>query len=112
MSINTPYKEIAEIVGCSIYVITNIACGNSRKYLQDKYHFEKRTSRIFTDDQVHCVCKLLETYTKDGFFNKRHDMYKYIIESIGVEYNDSSIRAIERIHYKITHKDIVNKYNY
>ena len=55
-------KEIADMVGCTVYNINNIMSGNCRKEVFDKYNLEqfKQQARVLNDNQVHYICLFIQ----------------------------------------------------
>ena len=107
---NHTAKEIALLVGCSESIVYNISNGGSWRYIKDKYNIMPKFQKIFTDEQVHTICKYFENC--DIKFGEKEYNFKKICNILNIEYNDAKNRAIERIYYKLTHKDICSQYNY
>lgn len=57
---NIPRKDIADIVGCSIYNINNIVSGNCRNEIAEKYGISVKIPNRFTKNDVHSICKFLK----------------------------------------------------
>lgn len=114
---NMTYPEISEYLQVPKKVVENIANGNSWVHVCEKYNLDKiyRNPPAASIQQIHAICRFIQDYTKSNIigFGQRLDFYRKAAISAGMNpESPTSIRLIERLYYKLTHKDICNQYDY
>lgn len=107
-------KEIADIVGCPVHIVGNIATGSTWKFIYDEYNLElyKNPARPkMTDEQIELLCQYFET--NNHLYSIKTDLYRHALNDLfGIEYNQSMGATMSRIYNKQTRTDITNKYNF
>ena len=106
------YVDIANMIGCSSNVVECIANGLTWKKYYNKYNLSsrKRVSRVFTNDQLHHICKYFEDNCNR--YKSRKQLYSDTLFELGIEYNDSMRRTMDRILNKERFHSITSQYNY
>lgn len=105
-------SEIESITGIagSAKISTNIKLGLSWKHISCNYDFSKSYSRfLFTDEQIHMICKAFEILGRDT-------STKDILDIIGYDYSGKNMNNLNAAIYayrnKKNRKDICNLYDY
>lgn len=100
-------SEIARIIGCGIDSVFCAVHGQNRTDITSQYDIESRYRGYFTDEQIHTICKIYESFK--GI--KYPDIKKYIIATLHIGINrleDSILRNLYRkdlyCYYRISSK--------
>lgn len=103
---------IAEKYNTTESIVGNIACGYTWKELYIKYDLKntKRTNRLFSNDQLHSICKFFEL--NKGKFNTLKELYIEALAFIGIKYESHMHETMNRIYYKKRFNEITNLYDY
>ena len=106
LQLGKPYELIAKKAGLpierkSICLISDIKNKISWKFISDEYSFtEKRSNRLFTDDQIHEICKLL----------KEKYNYEEIIQIMNLDPSINYYNVFNSIKWKRRYTNISNLY--
>ena len=112
---NYTQKDISQITGVSCGIITNIANGNDRHYLYEKYNLadimKQKYPYKFSDDDLHKLCKYFEENKYK--FNSRKELFQTALNDLfGMNYDIKRGKTINRIYRHEVRKEITDKYNY
>ena len=105
------YKEIADMFNCSPSTISDIVNGISRKYIKEKYNLQRKYKIIFSEEEVHFICREFEIYKYNGI-KVDQNCYNEILFKLDKEINESNLRAIDRIFTCYTRTNISRNYNF
>ena len=106
-------KEIADMVGCPVHIVSNIACGTTWRFVYDEYELEKYKKVInkLSDSDLHLLCKYFED--NHLLYDNKADLYRNaLLDLFGVEYTQSMSASMSRYFNHKTRKDITDKYNF
>lgn len=106
------YVTIAKTIGCSVAIVECIARGETWIDYYHKYDLGNivRVSSLFTNDQLHGICKYFEAHSKDNI--SKVQLYKNTLNSLGLEYTESLRKTMQKILYKKGYRSITSQYNY
>lgn len=109
-------QEIADFIGCSKSVVTDIAQGQNWKSICDKYNlaqYKKQYSEVnFTDEQLHTLFKYFEDH-KNQYYRYNTDLFRSaLMDCFGIHYTNSMSGTMSRLYRRITRRDISDQYNF
>lgn len=109
------HQEIANIIGCSLSVVSDISSCCNWKSVCEKYklaEIKKAFVLRLTDDQLHALCKYWED-NKDKNYRTNSDLFREsLMNVLGIEYKPSMSATLSRLYNKQTRFDIVSLYNF
>lgn len=108
------YKEIAERVGTTVSVVEGIKQGRSWKDISSNYdiNFKKeRTSKVFSFDDIHNICKYFQDNQKLESMSLRQ-YFIICLTDLNLVVNPSNINSLRKIYKKERWKFICSNYNY
>lgn len=111
------YDEISYIVGgnVSYSMVNSIANGRTHKHLYYKYglmNLEKRLCKLFTNEQLHSICKYFQDH-KHEQFNSVYELYTEVLKTIGIIFDPNIHRTcMANIKYKKYYNSICDLYDY
>ena len=107
------YIEIANIVGCSPAVVSDIVCGNNWGSLLSSYHlerFKKNSVLRLSDNDLHRLFKYFEDH-RHIQYRFKSDLYRdALMELFGIEMTQSMSSTLTRLYNRQTRTDISSQY--
>ena len=99
------YKDIAETLNVPFKVVCHIGQRECWVHISKDYYFPKKLATRFTEEEVRFIC---ETFQNIGV---TRDIYEYIAEQLGYEYDKKFIRKMDSIRYHENYTSISDEYN-
>ena len=112
---NLSYNDIAKETNSTFSIVANISNGTSWINVYNKYDLCRfsRNPSVTSNDRIHKICEYFQNNRGKILFGHRKNFFIEAALYANLDPNDSSIiRLIERLYYKLTHKDICSLYNY
>ena len=109
-------REIAEIVGTSLSIVSDISMGKSWKHISKEYDFLKKKHRVpknFSFEQINQCCKYFQDHKKD----QSQSLRSYIIDCLnfinfdGI-YGEGNLNSIRLLYERKRYEFISDNYNY
>lgn len=109
-------QEIADIIGCTKFVVADIASGHNWKSICDKYNLEqykKEYSEVnFTDEQLHILFKYFEDH-KNNYYRYNSDLFRAALKDcFGIEFKNNMSATLSRLYRRETRKNISDQYDF
>lgn len=104
-------EEIANMTNTSNSLVSHIRQGNTWSHISCNYKINKsRPGRLFTDEQVHNLCKYFQLYYKGDITNNDHA--RNALRYYGYDVSDKYIDAARQIYVNRQYKSISKNYNF
>jgi len=107
--------EIAEIVGCTPTVVSDIICGTTWNSLLGKYHLEKYKKEFvirFTDEELHMLFKYFEDH-KNVNYRYNADLFRAaLMDLFGIEMTQGMAGTLSRLYNRQTRTNISSQYDF
>lgn len=108
------HKQIAEMIGCSKSVVTDISVGSTWKSVYEKYNLESRKKQYIlrlSDQELHALCQYWQEHHSE--YAVRADLFRASLRDLfGIEYTNNMSPTLGRLYNKQTRKEIVDLYNF
>lgn len=104
-------QQIADMVGTTQSIVNHIRNGESWKHLSCNFTFTKsRQWRLFTEDQVHNICKYFEIYYRGNLSYMDHARNALVY--CGYNTSDKYANCAAEIYLQRYYKNISQNYNF
>ena len=106
-------KEIAEMVGnnANEHIVADIKKKKDWKYLTTDYDFYQRKRRLFTEQDIHNICKCFQDYPKNPDICV-NDYCRSILEFLGYDVNEANVESLRKIFVRKHYVKISSNYNF
>ena len=106
-------NEIASIVGegTTANIVDNIKKKESWKEISSDYEFISRKRKLFSDDDIHRICRYFQNNPKDPSMNNKDYCFITLL-SLGYDTTYSNIDSIRHIYDRKHYINISQYYNY
>lgn len=109
------YQQIANIIGCSLSVVSNIGSGSNWKFIYDKYNlgrFKKGFTLKLSDDQLHLLFQYFQDH-KNIEYRYKSDLYRNALKDLfQIDMQQSMTATLSRLYGRQTRRDISDKYDF
>lgn len=109
------HKQIADIIGCSKSVVSDIATGSTWKDIYNKYNLndiKKKFVIRLDDNQLHVLCKYWQDHKNNNYKSNTELFKESLINALGIEYSQNMSPTLTRLFNKQTRFDIVSQYDF
>lgn len=103
-------NEIATITNSTISIVSDIKKGKNWKHISKDYSFISRPGKLFTDDQIHNLCKYFES-TKIGNLTVNEHSKNALIY-YGYDSSPKSIDSIRKLYTRKYYTSISKNYKF
>lgn len=103
-------EQIANMLNVTPNLVSHIKQGNTWKHISCNYKFHARPRRLFTDEQVHNLCKYFQLYYKGDLTNNDHARNALLY--YGYDTSEKYVDAARQIYVGRQYKNISKKYNF
>lgn len=106
-------QEIADIVGCPVYIVSNISSGATWQWVYYKYNLEsvKKSINKMSDEDLKKLCQYFQD--NKSKYTVMTDLYRAALKDLfDIEYNNSMGTTLSRYLHKRTRKNITGSYDF
>lgn len=103
-------KEIAELTNSTIPIVACIKKGESWKSISRNYNFISRPGKLFTDNQIHNICRYFQNNNIGNLNVNQHS--KNALEFYGYDTSPKSIDSVRKIYNHKYYTNISKNYNF